>query len=168
MKDLKLPIYLREKLKKPFGNLIRDTDKFNLKSSKLIICVGDKTSERILSIGVSPKICIYDGRIMRENIKIPEIISNFEATEIRVKNPAGYITKGLFDAIGRALKSDGNFKIFVDGEEDLAALAAVDLAPIGSLVIYGQPKGGMVIVNVGKRSREFVKDILKEMIRIDS
>ena len=105
---------------------------------------------------------------MRKNIKIPEIIKDFQANEIRVKNPAGYITGGLYGAIDKALKSDGKFKIFVDGEEDLAALAAIDLAPIGSLVIYGQPGEGMVLVNVDKKSKEFVAGILKEMITIDS
>lgn len=167
MKDLKLPEHLREKLKRPFGNLIKDGDKFNLRSN-LIICVGDKTSERILGIGILPKICIYDGKIMRRDIKIPEVIKNFNANEIRAKNPAGYITQELFNAVEKALNSSGNFKIFVDGEEDLAAIAVIDLAPIGSLVLYGQPGEGIVLVNVDKKSKELIKNILKGMIRVDS
>lgn len=170
MNDLKLPEHLREKLKKPFGNLITDNEIINLirgQSPRLIICVGDKTSEKILALGILPKICIYDGKIMRKDIKIPDIIKNFTANEIRAKNPAGYITQELFNAIDKALTSNGNFKIFVDGEEDLAAIAAVDLAPIGSLVLYGQPGEGMVIVRVDKKSKEFVGEILREMIEID-
>ncbi len=165
MKDLKLPEHLREKLKKPFGNLIREWDKSNLKSSGLIICVGDKTSEKVLGSGVIPKICIYDGKIMRREIKIPEMIDNFNAEKIHAKNPAGYLTRDLFDSVRRALNSGGNFKIFVDGEEDLATLAAIYLAPISSLVLYGQPKEGIVMVNVNKKSKEFVNGILDEMIK---
>ena len=39
-------------------------------------------------------------------------------------------------------------KIVVEGEEDLATLPAILYAPPGSVVVYGQPDEGSVLVKV--------------------
>ena len=64
---MKLPENLREDLKIPLGDLINDIDvnnkniqtKINPKS--IIITVGDKTTENIISLGIRPQIQIIDG-----------------------------------------------------------------------------------------------------------
>ena len=48
--------------------------------------------------------------------------------------------------------------IIVDGEEDLAVLPVVLLAPLDSLVFYGQRNQGLVLVKVTEEKKsEFVK-----------
>ena len=47
-------------------------------------------------------------------------------------------------------------KIYVEGEEDLATLPAVLLSPTGSMVAYGQPGEGVVLVEVDEsKKKEF-------------
>ena len=62
-----------------------------------------------------------------------------------------------------ALKTDEKTLILVDGEEDLFALPAIFLAPINSLVLYGQPNKGFVLVKVTDKTRLIAMKILKEM-----
>jgi len=54
-------------------------------------------------------------------------------------------------------------QIFVDGEEDLAVLPAMILAPDASIIIYGQPDEGIVLIKVDEEMRNRAKDILKKM-----
>jgi len=160
-KTLKLPESLRETLKKPFGELLSDLEE--LKRNKNIICVGDETSRISLNLGLKPKILVYDGRIKREFTPIPSIIRDFNAKEVRVDNPAGYITKESFEAIYSALRDIKRVKIRIDGEEDLLTIAAIELAPEGSMVLYGQPDQGLVVAKVTKENKEKVRRILNQM-----
>jgi len=160
-KTLKLPNSLREGLKEPFGELLAGLDE--LKHNKRIICVGDETSRIALEFGLKPKVLVYDGRIKRELVPIPAIIRNFKAAEIRVKNPAGHITRESFEAIYAGLTGFGRVKIRVDGEEDLLTIAAIDLAPADSIVLYGQPHEGLVVVKVNKESKKRAKKVLEQM-----
>ncbi len=162
MASLRLPKHLRKKLKKPFGHLISDVNKLEI-NSETIICIGDKTSEEILKKGIKPKICVYDGKIKRKRIQIPDIIKKFDAKKIEIKNPPGSLTEEAFDAINFALKGESSFKIWVDGEEDLITLAAIALAPLDSLVLYGQPSEGVVVVRVDNKNKLKINGILKEM-----
>ena len=74
---MKLPENLREDLKIPLGDLINDIDvnnkniqtKINPKS--IIITVGDKTTENIISLGIRPQIQIIDGLEKRNQRDIP-------------------------------------------------------------------------------------------------
>lgn len=61
----------------------------------------------------------------------------------------------------------GKVRIEVEGEEDLASLACVALAPRGSrtLVVFGIPGMGMVMVDVCGRTRNEVRDFLNRMER---
>ena len=161
-RDLVLPENLRNKLKEPLGKIISDLDGLNI-NSKTIICVGDIASEVILKKGIKPKLCIYDNMSARKKIKTPAAIEKFKVEKISVKNPPGHLTSEVFAKLKEALSSCSSKKIFVNGEEDLTTLAAIDLAPIGSLVFYGQPDKGMVMVNVDKNIKDIVKNILNEM-----
>jgi len=55
-------------------------------------------------------------------------------------------------------------RIFVRGEEDLAALPAILLAPEGSVVLYGQPDEGVVFVSITKSKKEEILDLLDKII----
>ncbi len=63
----------------------------------------------------------------------------------RAENPAGILTPCLHEAISKALRAEEPLVLEVDGEEDLAPLVIHCLAPVGTLVLYGQPKTGVVV-----------------------
>jgi hypothetical protein len=51
----------------------------------------------------------------------------------------------------------------VEGEEDLLTLVAVVEAPENSLVVYGQPREGLVVVKVDEKIKKRVKEIVDSM-----
>jgi len=111
-----------------------------------IITVGDVTTKTMLDMGLTPDIALIDGQTKRteleENLKVN--IQNFHH-HIHAKNPAGYLTPSLNQAIASALLAEETLVLEVEGEEDLAPLVIHCLAPIGTLVLYGQPKKGVVL-----------------------
>jgi uncharacterized protein (UPF0218 family) len=82
---------------------------------------------------------------------------------IQVKNPQGKITHEAITAIQNALEANTHTHILVDGEEDLLTLIAVLYAKENSLVIYGQPRKGIVVVKVTAAKRAEAKRILEAM-----
>ncbi len=63
--------------------------------------------------------------------------------DLVVVNPPGQITPMLARGILLALRQHLIY-IFVDGEEDLAAVVLLMLLPLGSSIYYGQPHEGLV------------------------
>ena len=84
-------------------------------------------------------------------------------TLIKLKNPQGTITKEAVIAIRDALNVERQVHILVDGEEDLLTLVAVLYAPENSLIIYGQPRRGIVAVKVTPEKKAETERILKAM-----
>jgi GTP-dependent dephospho-CoA kinase len=164
--DLVLPESLRAGLKKPFGKLYPGIDAItSLVEGKTVIAVGDKVTDGVITKGITPQVCVYDGRTKRRKIGIPNSILKYDARAVSVKNPAGQITGDAFAALGDALATGVRTKISVSGEEDLLALAAIRLAPAGAYVIYGQPDEGVVLVEVNAKTKDLVEKIFAEMIR---
>lgn len=165
---LRLTPKLRKILKKPLGRLTNISDLVKeMDDDKCIICVGDETSKIALKAGLKPKVCVCDGNIQRNFVGIPDIVRDYAQAEgceiIKVKNPASCLTSDVFDVMLKAVDCERNTVIWVDGEEDLVALAAIKLAPIGSMVLYGQPSEGLVVVNVDEGIKDNVEWILGEM-----
>ncbi len=158
---MRLPPEARPLLKRPLGELYTDTasaiKRIAEARAKRLISVGDVTTARLLSNGLKPDIAIVDLKIMRSpaDREVVRTIETFEAKTIRVVNPAATLTTELLAALETAKPP---LKIIVEGEEDLATLPAVLTAPIGSIVVYGQPNEGMVVVEVTReKKREFQK-----------
>jgi uncharacterized protein (UPF0218 family) len=82
---------------------------------------------------------------------------------VHVKNPQGTITEEAITAVREALESEEQTHIVVDGEEDLLTLVAVLYAPEKSLVVYGQPHEGIVVVKVTSEKKTEAAEILKAM-----
>lgn len=164
--DHVLPENLRATLKKPFGKLYPNIDEaLALLDKQTITAVGDKVTETLITRKIPLRVCIYDGKTKRKEIAIPQAVKEFPARIINIKNPAGEITDEAFQALKHAYASEENTKIYVEGEEDLLTLAAINLAPLGTYVIYGQPDEGMVAVEVNAKTKKKVEKILGEMIR---
>lgn len=118
----------------------------------LIILVGDSTIEKFIANNWPFNIGVYDRRIQRHQAH--DITLELKP-DLNVNNPAGSITPNLVESI-RSLLRFGSVKpkyLLVDGEEDLAVIPAVMLAPLGSVVYYGQPKVGLVEICVSEKQK---------------
>jgi len=146
---MKVSAKIKAELKEPLGKLMTASAMKRLKlKKKMIIAVGDVTGKNLIKMRMIPDIWIYDGIVMRKPVKW-----ELEFPTHMVGNPKGNITPSLMRAVDDAVRK-GKGRILVKGEEDLATLYCIAVAPIGALVIYGQPKRGMVVVEVDKESRK--------------
>jgi hypothetical protein len=73
------------------------------------------------------------------------------------------LTKEACQVIDEAVNLAGRAKVQVNGEEDLLTLAAVLSAPSGSIVVYGQPRRGIVVVSVNDDSKKRFHEIVDRM-----
>ena len=63
----------------------------------------------------------------------------------------------------KAIQPNRRTRVLVEGEEDLLTLAAVLCAPLGSLVVYGQPREGIVVIKVTELMKETVRGLVEAM-----
>ncbi|HEX5981629.1 MAG TPA: DUF359 domain-containing protein [Nitrososphaeraceae archaeon] len=163
-------------LKKPFGELIKQEEiskqKINslVKDSKVLITVGDATTEKIISFGLTPDLSIIDcveRRIRRTESKILELKTFFLTTtkfkQYQCKNPKGTITKEAYITIKKILMKGEQAIIVIDGEEDMLALAVFALAPLDSVVFYGQPLEGLVSVKINDKIKNKSRNLLQSI-----
>lgn len=129
------------------------------KPSKLVT-VGDQVSQDLYDNHLLPDLLVVDNRIMRK--EIPPISATAD-TVVTVKNLPGTITDEAYLAIEKALNASERTKIVVDGEEDLLALVAVLTAPENSLILYGQPHQGIVVVKASVEMKQKVRHIVEAM-----
>ena len=164
---MQLPDDLRDQLKNPLGNLVSDNDpnKENIikkiSAESIIITVGDRTTENILQLGLKPQIQIIDGLEKRNQRIVPA--DDTINTNLSCRNPPGEITEESIQIIKKAFSSEPPVRIIVDGEEDLLVIPACILAPENSVVMYGQPNEGLVIVQITPKTRAKVQKILDAM-----
>ncbi len=160
-------------MKKPLGKLYRgsgrDTiEKFagKLENPTKLISVGDVTTFHLLEAGIVPDICIVDNRTKRKPVSEDVSSRNKDGDyiEVAVDNPAGIITDELINSISEALTSEKPLRIFVRGEEDLATLPVILMAPMGSVVLYGQPDEGVVFVEVTEKKKEEIRILFEKLI----
>jgi len=146
----------------PSGKLIKKTSKLKTaaKNARLIISVGDIVSENLVKIGRQADVSIVDLKTRRGKILNPTAL---KGETIVVRNDAGSINFQAVKAYIKSLKISGKRVVKVDGEEDLLALPATLLAPLGSLVLYGMPNKGVVVVEVNEEKKEEVSRLLKKL-----
>lgn len=125
-----------------------------------VISVGDVVSRNMSEYGISLNVLIVDNKVMRKPIQ--PITVDTDQT-FYAKNPAGTITDEAWTAIRRAIEQKGKTKVMIDGEEDLLTVVAVLSAPEDSLVVYGQPHVGIVVVKVTEETREKMRRIVDAM-----
>lgn len=160
---MKLPEEKRDKFKEPLGKLFEEPGGVFKYLDSLapvkIITVGDVVSAKFLRKGLKPDMLIADYKSERSPAETEkkEIIEDYSVSTIEVRNPAGYITEELWNSIKGA---ETPVKILVEGEEDLATLPAALTAPIGSVVAYGQPHEGIVIIEVTEEKKKEFRDLL--------
>lgn len=163
-----LPDELKDVLREYIGRLVDEPELLKIvKKEKNIISIGDKVTYTLLMHGFSPNLCIVDYLLERKpyptDMKV--LIQNFGNIHLKIKNPPGTISNELWETIKSVLEKleNGPVCIEVDGEEDLASLAVIYLAPEGATVIYGLPNKGIVVVKVTTAHKQKVKQVLKKM-----
>ena len=162
---------LRVTLSRPLGALlVGNEDECNRVLKEVIakenptkvILVGDSISRNATQNGIRADLMIIDNMEKRARAKTYEFKPK---KRIRTKNPAGTIEAEACETVRRAILGDGDL-IEVEGEEDLLAIVAVKSAPLGSLVVYGQPGEGIVLVRVSEEKKVEAQAILDRMERI--
>jgi uncharacterized protein (UPF0218 family) len=155
---------LRTHLKRPLGQLFPDiaTAVEHLRKLRptMLITVGDLVTAKFIAAEVRPDVAVVDFLVMRKPVAddIKARIDSLDAKVIHVRNPAGTLTPEMREAFG----AKPPLKIIIEGEEDLATIPAVLSAPQGSVVVYGQPSGGVVLIKVTESKRREFTDLLKE------
>ena len=169
MKTYRLTRKVRTRLKHPIGQLVAgDPEKtipilkhvIEEETPPKILVVGDFLTHLLLDHQIPADLYIIDNKVMRKPIDHP-IPS--EHPILKVSNPPGTITSQSQETIKRLTYLTPQI-IVVDGEEDLLTLPLIKYAPIGSLVIYGQPHVGLVIVRVSQKMKEEIRTLLKNMV----
>jgi len=161
-----LPENLRDQLKEPFGILIKNSEITKQSISKyaaqdsLVITVGDATTDKLIELGITPSIQIVDGLEKRAK-RIPPSVK--VTTNLTCNNPAAQITQESMDAIKLAFSSPKPVRITVVGEEDLLVLPVCVLAAEDSIVMYGQPNEGLVIVKITSEIKNKAQSIIDLM-----
>ena len=147
----KLDENLIGEFKKPLGKLYPEFEDAipMIKEASFLISVGDQTTKNLVDIDLIPDLGIIDNRIQRKDHNY-DIIRTENILD--ADNPAGTITENLWETIEEAisltLEDSGNRIIVVKGEEDLAVLPCLLIAPEDAVILYGQPNEGLVFVNV--------------------
>jgi hypothetical protein len=163
-----LPEDLKDTLKGYIGQLVDEPGLLKLlKKEKSIVTVGDKITYTVLKHGFTPLLCIVDFILERKPYpaEMKTLIQGFGRVHLKIKNPPGTITDELWDAIQKVYQNPQKRPVCieVDGEEDLASLAAIYLAPGGVTVIYGLPNKGVVVVKATEAHKQKVKEVLDKM-----
>jgi len=162
-----LPENLRDELKIPLGKLIPDSSSEKesyirkIYSEKVVITVGDATSQLLLDMGLVPLLHIVDGQEKRQKRSPP--LADSINTEITMKNNAGEISDESFNLIKNIFEENPPIRLIIDGEEDLLVLPVCLFAPENSVVMYGQPNEGLVIAEITNEIREKVQKIVNQM-----
>jgi hypothetical protein len=166
-RDLELPDDLREELGRPIGKIVSAWSlRKHIDGSSRVISVGDVVTITLLQMKYEPDVAVFDYKTQRmEDYKAKERIAKMSGRLVKVENPPAKITRALWKAVREAVNAKERVKIEVSGEEDLASLVAIALAPEGAHVIYGIPKRGLMVVEVNTETRALATAAIKKMAR---
>ena len=163
---------LRDSLKKPLGRLLRGkgsevygelTGEILRSNPPRVILVGDAVSRNATIHKVRSDLMIIDNKEMR---RPTEAFHKKAKRTFLVRNDAGTISADAWAGVEEAVQH-GDAIMIVDGEEDLLTLVAITVAPLGSIVAYGQPNEGLVMVQVDNQTKERASCLLDAMVKTD-
>ena len=167
--DLFLPEVEKQWFQTPFGELHKTNAFLSQENPETLITIGDVVTRDCNMLHMWQKLSVIDFTIQRKHTfqQIQEL--GFSGNEIvfRVSNPASHITTSLFQTIMQALtlfEQEKHIVIVVDGEEDLAVIPLVLALPLGFIVVYGQPKKGLVRLQVTTETKDKAYTLLQRFI----
>ena len=156
-KTLRMPAVLDDEFKTPMGELFEGPEDApevalsamleSLPSNHgALVAVGDVTVKGLMDMGIQPDIAFIDGQTKRTELEDElKVKSNQYSLRRTVKNPPSVLTPELLDVIQWSLIQDEPVLVEVDGEEDLAPMYILATAPLGTIIVYGQPRKGVVM-----------------------
>jgi len=147
--DLVLTDDQRQFFRQPQGEIV---DQPSTRDSDLACVVGDHSLEKFIQHRWHYDLAAYDLKEQRQKLN-SAALANLNP-DITVENPAGSITLELIQALKK------NRLIFVNGEEDLAAVALMLLLPLNSKIYYGQPNQGLIEMVVTEEKKDQFLQIL--------
>jgi GTP-dependent dephospho-CoA kinase len=164
-------------LKKPLGEVIRfnQVEKHKIielrKATRKLITVGDTTTAKVISFNIVPEVSVVDGFEKRVLSKISlfklksmiAALSEADLVEFSCTNQPGTISIKVIKVLFSALRSRTPVLVTVIGEEDLIALPLIAYAPIDSVILYGQPSEGIVVVWVANGIQEEAKHLMRRI-----
>jgi len=162
-----LPIERRLDLKSPLGVLLRAPVSENVVALSRLLeaeeppmwaTVGDYVTANILKAGLHPDIAVVDHRVMREDVEHIEL-----GDSVEVVNSPGTLSAEAQRALSEAISFNKRLGVVVEGEEDLLVLPLMAWMPVGSVVVYGQPREGMVVVTLTEERRRWAKEFMNTM-----
>lgn len=160
----------RRLLKQPLGELITGTpaecnrvlnEIVTKEKPARLILVGDTVSRNAVEMQMKPDVIIVDK--MEKRGKAVKFRYTAEHT-FRTQNAAGTIESEAWQIVDEAVQK-GNSVVVVDGEEDLLAIPAVLSSPDRSIVVYGQPGVGIVLVRVSPEKKREIARLVEQMER---
>ena len=163
----KLPVNLRSHLREPLGKIVTEKELINELDKQInCIVVGDESAITIFKYHYKIRLAIVDFQTQRRSDKnLKSEVQKIGTKVIQVTNPAGEITQELWDAIEQAIRDPKTTRIEVEGEEDLAFIPCMLMAPDKHMIIYGYPGRGLVLAEVNQKNRKAAEDALKSMIK---
>jgi uncharacterized protein (UPF0218 family) len=160
-RDIIIPLESRENFSRMPEVLITKESQIVFMSTKTLVTVGDVVTATALRYRIIPKLSIIDFKTKRDEV-LPPLPEKWDRS-VQVKNAPGSISVELWDSIEVAFRSKGNTLIEVDGEEDLASIPAILMAPEGAIVIYGIPDKGIAVYEVGECLRKHVSEEIDKL-----
>jgi cytidyltransferase-like protein len=153
--NLLLPQQFRKLMHEPFGPILADNEADAIIKNDhdaLVIAVGDRTTQRVLSLGIHPRLSVIDLQVERKKVdwdtSVFDRLIHGSAVHELVSGP-GYVSRMACDVIKEWVEEKcPRTVVIIDGEEDLLVLPILIEAPVGSILFYGQPKKGIVRVVV--------------------
>jgi len=160
---------MRSELKMPLGLLLegepRETvarlgEMLKRMRPPMLATVGDVTSGNLLDAGLHPDIVVVDHRVMRVSVEPLELD---DRAKIPARNQPGTIDADAWRALGEAVRLKSGVAVIVEGEEDLLVLPLIVLMPLASVIVYGQPLVGMVLVRVTEERKTWAEGFMNRM-----
>lgn len=147
-------------LKHPLGQLLYVPNKEEVRqhasrANKLVL-VGDVVTRWFVDQGLKFDLAIVDGMTKRE---ITSAIDFGDLPVTSGTNPPGTIKSQIVEHLRKSLELTPSV-VRINGEEDLLVLPMILLLPLTSLVVYGQPDKGMVLVEVSENTKKKVVSLL--------
>lgn len=158
----------KEAFRTPIGPITTDMEKVirAIPSGSLVIAVGDIVSISIQQAGRIADISIIDNKSRRQILEPTQFLVTENSHKRSVHNPAGSITAeavtNLREAISDFEATHAEQLIVVSGEEDLLTIPAVLLAPLHTVVLYGQFDKGIVVVTVSEQNKKHVQNLFRK------
>jgi len=147
--DLVITDKQRQFFSQPQGVLVNQPE---AKNDSLICVVGDDSLKNFIQNNWHYDLAVYDLRQQRQIVDSPVLINL--NPDVSVKNPAGSINSKLTQVLKK------HKLIFVEGEEDLAAVALMLLLPLKSQIYYGQPNQGLIKMTITEEKKDQFYQIL--------